>query len=298
MKRMLLAAGVLAAGLLAVFLLLGPGAGTVEAPAASVASGAETPSLPTSLAPSPSTPLPRLEGSTEESVEPARLREDLAREIARRVALEAEIAELRRELSIGERKARDLDPESGSGESANEGSDPAQGEGWVDESILLSAGFDPGEAADVRRHLEEIELERLFVRDQATREGWLHKKRFWKEMVQLGLQQAELRDEYGDDGYDWILYASRSDNRVIASAVIQDSPAEQVGLEAGDVIVAYANQRIFEPHGLKTATLSGESGDNVALDVERNGEAIRFYLPVGPIGVRLKTIRQAPRNPR
>jgi hypothetical protein len=302
MKRWGLAAGGLAAGLLVGLLVWGPGGGFVAAP---TAPGASAPGnlgngeLPATraTADSPASDAGPPPPATGEAAQRG-LRESLAREIARSAALEAELEELRRQLEAAAAEAGDSGSEHGTAEPAATDGERAKGEGSIDGSILLAAGFEPGEVADVRQRLDEIELERLFVRDQAGREGWLQTQRFWDEAIRLSRQQLELRDEYGDGAYDWILYAMGSDNRVVAKGVIQDSPAFQVGLEAGDVIVAYAGQRILSAHELQRAVLDGEPGDNVALDIERDGESMRFYFPVGPIGIRLDTIRQAPRNPR
>jgi hypothetical protein len=302
MKRWGIAAGGLAAGLLAGLLVWGPGAGFVTSPIAPSAPAAghlgneERPAT-RATADSPASDAGPPPPATGEAAQRG-LRESLAREIARSAALEAELEELRRQLEAAAAEAGDSGSEHGTAEPAATDGERPKGEGSIDGSILLAAGFEPGEVADVRQRLDEIELERLFVRDQAGREGWLQTQRFWDEAIRLSRQQLELRDEYGDGAYDWILYAMGSDNRVVANGVIQDSPAFQVGLEVGDVIVAYAGQRILSTHELQRAVLDGEPGDNVALDIERDGESMRFYFPVGPIGIRLDTIRQAPRNPR
>jgi hypothetical protein len=302
MKRWGIAAGGLVTGLLAGVLVWGPGAEFVTAltaPSASTPGNLGIGELPATratadtVASDAGAPPP----ATGEAAQRG-LRESLSREIARSAALGAELEELRRQLEAAAAAAGDPDSEHGTAESVATDGEGASAEGAIDESVLLAAGFEPREVADVRQRLEEIELERLFVRDQASREGWLQTQRFWDEAVRLSRQQLELRDEYGDDAYDWILYAMGSDNRVVANGVIQDSPAFQVGLEAGDVIVAYGGQRILSSHELQRVVLEGRPGDHVALDIERNGEPMRFYFAVGPIGIRLGTIRQAPRNPR
>ena len=288
MRSWTLVAGGLAAGLLAGFLVWGSGPGT-------------TPRGTNAFDSDPGGQKARIIGdrdlvpATDEPREQSR--EDLAREIARSAALEAQVEALRQQLEAAVvPEAGNREP--GAAESATTEDETAASQGGIDPDILLAAGFDPSEVADIRKHLEETELERLFVRDQAGREGWLRTQRFWNETIRLNQRQLELRDEYGDNAYDWILYAMGRENRVVASGVIQDSPASRVGLEVGDVIVAYAGQRIRAPHELQRAVLEGLPGDNAALDVERDGETRRFYLPVGPIGIRLDTLQQAPRDPR
>jgi hypothetical protein len=235
------------------------------------------------------------------------LREQLAREIALRVALAREVASLRLQLSASVDGAAPLAlreeavaaVERGPASDAQPAPATPQLDGaWIDEGLLLEAGFAAREVADLRRHFESVELERLFIRHQASREGWIKEPRFRREMFRLAAGAEELREEYGDDAYDWILYASGRENRVVATAVIQDSPAERAALEAGDVVLAYGGQRILRLHDLRNATFNAEVGESMALDVERDGEARRFYVPAGPLGIRLKAVKQVPDHPR
>jgi len=247
-------------------------------------------------------PVPPLPGQSPPASAAAELQERLAREIARAEVLAEEVRQLREELrerESGEAEG-DVAPDAVAG-SSTEGAVPkARREGgWLEEAALLGAGFHETEVEALRARFEEIELERLYLRDQATREGWVKKPRFRKKMVELNERYDALRGEYGDDGYDWILYASGRTNRVVTTLVMGDSPAERAGLETGDVFVAYAGTRIFDASELQRATKThGAPGDTVAVDVLRDGEERRFYVPVGPLGIQLTPTREAPRGTR
>lgn len=230
--------------------------------------------------------------------------EQLARESARGEVLAEEVRSLRAQLLALEEPApadEDATEEGEARPARDEDTAPIarrQG-GWLDEAALLDAGFHPSELEALRARFEEIELERLFQRDQATREGWIDKPRFRREIAKLNNRYRDLRTEYGDDAYDWILYASGRTNRVETNLVMRDSPAEEAGLEAGDLIVAYAGTRIFSARELQNATkAAGDPGDTVAVDVVRDGVERRFYLPVGPLGVQLGSIKVPPPNTR
>ena len=64
------------------------------------------------------------------------------------------------------------------------------------------------------------------------------------------------------------------------------------------MLVAYGGQRILRLHDLRNATLAAPAGDSMALDIERDGEPMRLYVPAGPLGIRLKAVKQVPGHPR
>ena len=106
------------------------------------------------------------------------------------------------------------------------------------------------------------------------------------------------RDDYGDDDYDWILYTPGRMNRVATTLVMQNSPAAAVGIEPGDVSASYDGARILGVREPQEATTMGTAGDTIAIDVLREGEELRFYVPASPLGVQLKPIRQEPQRTR
>ena len=81
---------------------------------------------------------------------------------------------------------------------------------------------------------------------------------------------------------------------MVVGGVMGSSAAEDVGLEVGDVLLAYDGRSIFSGSELQRQTARGDSGALVAVDVGRNGESLRFYLPRGPIGIRLKAEKRTP----
>ena len=163
-----------------------------------------------------------------------------------------------------------------------------------DEQSLVDAGFDPREAARLREATEQLELEQLYLRDRAVREGWAGTPRFAEEARALDARGRALREELGDDRYDWLLFASGRPNRVIVQSVMERSPAGDAGLLAGDAILSYGGTRLFDVSALRDATTGGRPGESVPVDVARGGERIRLYVPRGPLGVRLEELRQRP----
>ena len=104
---------------------------------------------------------------------------------------------------------------------------------------------------------EESELAVLYLRDQATREGWAGTPRFMQSLYEL---RSGLREKLGDESFDWLLYATQRNNRVAARSVLATGPAAHAGLRSGDLILRYDGRTIFRGGELQRATTQGEAG--------------------------------------
>ncbi len=158
----------------------------------------------------------------------------------------------------------------------------------------LDAGLDPLLAAELKSRDDAARLARATLRDQAEREGWLDSARFTEELRDLAVWHTTLRPELGDQAYDQFLYATGRPNRVVVREVLEGSSAAQSGLVAGDTILSYGGDRIFDTRSLQDATSGGSSGAQTLVEVLRNGERVTLYLPRGPLGAGL---RQGTSNP-
>ena len=218
------------------------------------------------------------------------LREQLAAQQTLGRALQAEVAQLRsRVQELGERMgdAGELDRDEPSVEAGQNEPPP-----WFDSTQLLDLGVAPVDVARVRERFDSHQLDILYLRDQAAREGWHNKPRFANELRGL---RIELAEELGEEDTDLLLWASGQNNRVMLSSLLGGSPALEAGLQNGDVVLAYDGRMILRPRELQRATRAGEAGQQIALDVLRDGEELRFYLPRGPLGTQLQPTRRPPR---
>ena len=94
-----------------------------------------------------------------------------------------------------------------------------------------------------------------------------------------------------------MLYALGQANRIVVRDIMQNSSADQYGLQANDRVLEYDGQRVFNTQELNNlVTQGGDSGALVLMRVQRNEELIDFYIPRGPIGIRLASSRELPRN--
>lgn len=222
------------------------------------------------------------------------LRNELARERAAREALQADVDELRDAvLEWAALLPEERRTERADGVDARDGREaPHPDESpWFDADALLETGLAAPEIERLRERFAEHELAELFLRDRASREGWLRKPTYSQALREM---REEFRAEIGEEDYDRMLYAAGRQNRVRIIDVLPDSPAQRAGLAAGDVVLSYAGERMFEIRPLTQATRGGEPGDPTEIRYVRNGEERRVYVPRGPLGVRLGPGRQPP----
>jgi len=159
---------------------------------------------------------------------------------------------------------------------------------------LIRGGIDPSIAEDIVRRKNSIELKRLQLQDIATRENYLNKQQYYDELEVINKQDISLREELGDERYDEYLFNSKQNNRIRISSVMLGSAAEQAGIQKGDVVLSYDNNRMYTWQELKDATTQGQLGEFVSISIYRNGDIFSFSVPRGPLGTQLGATRLEP----
>lgn len=154
---------------------------------------------------------------------------------------------------------------------------------------LLSSVFEPATVSQIQTIRNESQLQRLELRDLASREGWINTDRFRQEIRSLN-NKSQLRETLGDDGFDQLLLAEGRSNRVQIESIIENSSADLAGLEVGDMVLSYANERIFNFRDLRGATTGGVRDELVPIQVARNDELIELVIARGPMGVTLSGV--------
>lgn len=234
----------------------------------------------------------------------------LAGEAARRRELEGELAHLRDTVAAlgasggeGAGDARTADGGAGAASDGAPAHEPPQGGPRARatdsgrspmQRALAAAGVDSATAEGIKRRGDELALDEMYLRDQATREGWLDTPRFAEELASIEEQRTSVRDEIGDDAYDRYLFALGHPNRVRVQDVMAGSVAEEVGLRAGDMILRYGDTRIFHSDDLVEQTRDGEAGEPVRVQVLRDGERLEIDVPRGPLGLRIGAALNSP----
>jgi C-terminal processing protease CtpA/Prc len=214
------------------------------------------------------------------------LQKSLSQEERQRHNLQKRVTQLERKLKKLQLITKTIEDEEPVPEKETEVSEEAEEE--LDrETRLVAAGLEPQQAKTIMQFLDDIEMERLYLHDQATREGWLGTPRYRQENMILNEREEELSLELGDADYDRYLYGTGQPNRVIIQSVIEGSPAQEVGIQSQDIAYSYDGNRLYNIRDLITATTEGIPNESVLLEVIRDGNIYEFYLPRGPLGVRV-----------
>ena len=140
------------------------------------------------------------------------------------------------------------------------------------EGRLAAAGFSPQEMETIRQFEGQALMRQVELDDQARREGWVNTPRYNREMTQLFGGANSIRQYLGDDGYDRYLFANGRPNRIAVGTVIPTSPAEQAGIQMGDVIKSYGGERVFSSQQLTELRSAGKSGSSVTVEIIRDGQ--------------------------
>mgnify|MGYP001816386843 CR=1 FL=1 len=225
----------------------------------------------------------------------AELSRRLDEEIRARKALEKKLAELNRKIIELERNAQ-LPAEinlAAMDEEQDESGLPGSDQKWFNEQALIESGMSDSQARELKINFEQLELERLYLRDQSIREDW-DRNRYREALQALTDKEDELKKQLSESEYDSYLYASGQTNRVAVTSVLESAPAATAGIEPGDQIIRYDNQRIYNWRDLRDATSTGEIGETIAVEVDRDGKIIELYLARGPLGIRMNSVSVAP----
>lgn len=214
------------------------------------------------------------------------LTRDLDAERRAREELETEVVSLRGELARVQRVPTSKVAVSQASAKVDQ-APSRRGPRPVDVEALVAAGFDETTVQEFKDTIDQMQLDRLYLRDIAAREGWLDTPRFREESEALQHEANDARAQYGEEFYDWMLYTTGHPNRVRVSDVMSGSAAEDVGLRSGDLILGYDGERVFAPNELREATAKGEVGALTPVEVVRDGRRMRVLVPRGPLGVRV-----------
>ncbi|MGD8567196.1 MAG: PDZ domain-containing protein [Gammaproteobacteria bacterium] len=219
-------------------------------------------------------------------------------EIDKRRRLEQRIVLLEDSIANGaadtKNRANRATDDTPTGQASHAITTTSQETNWFNEQALVDAGIDPGRVDYIKDAFEQAEMEKLYLRDQATREGWMGTQRYRDKAKQIADRTKALRSELSGSEYDAYLYATGQSNRVVVQSVLGGSPADNAGVQTGDIILQYGNERIYNWNDLTTATREGDPDTTVAVTIERNGQQQQVYVPRGPLGIRLTTDSVAP----
>ncbi len=97
--------------------------------------------------------------------------------------------------------------------------------------------------------------------------------------------QSRLRSDLGDTDYQNYLQSMGQPTAVMIQEVLGSSPANRAGLQAGDQLVSYDGTRVFSMTELRSQTMRGQTGEDVVIEIMRDGTRMQLIVPRGPLGI-------------
>lgn len=225
------------------------------------------------------------------------LSQQLQQEITARQALQKEVAALGKKLDVlSPEEAQEISDNHTAASIAEqvETAHTSEKNVWFNQQALIDAGMEQAEAEQLKARFEKMELEKLYLRDQAVREGWSGGKRYREERQKLEDKTDNIKQELGEDAYDAYLFASGQPNRVAVQSVLSGSSAGNAGIVSGDQIIRYDSQRIYNGRDLRTATTQGDLSESIGIGIIRGGKTLEVYVQRGPLGIRMTSVSIAP----
>jgi hypothetical protein len=153
-------------------------------------------------------------------------------------------------------------------------------EGEQRRDVLIDAGFSASRADWIVQRESELRMEAMQERYDAMRSGEPMNRAYDYANAELGLRQ-----EMGEGQYESYLAASGRSTEVGIRSIFESSPAQTAGLKSGDQITHYDGARIFNTSDLTRQTMEGNAGENVVVNITRDGIPMQLVLPRGPLGV-------------
>jgi hypothetical protein len=146
--------------------------------------------------------------------------------------------------------------------------------------LLMEAGFAPDRAEWIVQREAELQMAAMQARFEARRSG-----EPLDPFDPAVNPERALREEIGDGEYEQYLAANGRPTSVAVNMVLDASPGQAAGLQVGDEILRYDGERVFNSFDLTSATMQGEPGESVVVDILREGSPMQVVMPRGPIGI-------------
>ncbi len=145
---------------------------------------------------------------------------------------------------------------------------------------LVLAGFSPSQAEAIAQREAELQMAALQARYDAGQGGDM--SAFYRSR---GATDESLRAELGEADYERYRDATGQSTTVAVGSVIESSPAARAGLQYGDRIVRYDGERVYGMSDLIRQTMEGQPGQQVMVDILRDGIPMQVVIPRGPLGI-------------
>ena len=146
--------------------------------------------------------------------------------------------------------------------------------------LMIDGGFSEDEARRVLRQESEAQFKAMQAVHEAHRRG-----ESLDPFSAMNGPQSLLRAELGDDAYARYLESQGQPTAIQITQVLDGSPGRQAGLQPGDQMVSYNGERVFSVAELRDLTMQGTPGEDVVVEIDRDGVRMQLNLQRGPVGV-------------
>ena len=147
-------------------------------------------------------------------------------------------------------------------------------------SRMVEGGFSEDEARRILQQESEAQYKAMQAAWEAQRNG-----ETLDRFAPMGSTQSILRSEIGDDAYARYLEVQGQPTAVNVTQVLGGSPGTRAGMQVGDQVVSYNGERVFSMSDLRNQTMQGEPGEEVVIEIDRDGMRMQLTVPRGPIGI-------------
>lgn len=145
---------------------------------------------------------------------------------------------------------------------------------------LIDGGFPEDEARRIMKQESQAQYRAMQMAHESQRRN---------EAADLSsamsAPQSLLRAELGDSDYERYLEAQGLPTSVQITQVLDGSPGSDAGLQSGDEIVSYNGERVFNIDDVRQLTLQGTAGEDVVIEIDRDGVRMQLSVPRGPVGI-------------
>lgn len=145
---------------------------------------------------------------------------------------------------------------------------------------LVEGGFSEDEARRVLKQESEAQYKAMQAAHDAQRRG-----EDVDALSAMSRPQTLMRAELGDSDYERYLQAQGQATSIQITRVLESSPGSLAGLQPGDQIISYDSERVFDVNELRELTLQGRAGEDVVIEIERDGVRMQLNVPRGPVGI-------------
>ncbi len=141
-----------------------------------------------------------------------------------------------------------------------------------------------GYSEDEARRLLRLESEAQFTVMQALHDSQRTGERF-DPFSSMTDTQSIVREKLGEAQYERFLVAQGQRTNVQISNILDGSPGSRAGLRPRDEIISYNGRRTYSMSDLHRLTMSGQPGEEITIEVDRDGVRMQLSIPRGPIGM-------------